>query len=180
MICCGRTRPSSRREHLGGRGREHHQADARPLPAHRAPRPRRALPRARADDAAARRDRGDGRAFGGKASALAWLEAENQVLLKIVALAASAGHNAHTWQLPVALWTYHNVCGHWHDGARLHRTALAAAERCGDLSGQAFALRGLGSFAMSVGTSPRRTSACRRPSPPSPRSATTSGWPGPT
>jgi tetratricopeptide (TPR) repeat protein/DNA-binding XRE family transcriptional regulator len=89
--------------------------------------------------------------FGGKASALAWLEAENQVLLKIVALAASAGHDAHAWQLPVVLWTYHNVCGHWHEGARLHRTALAAAERCGDLSGQAFALRGLGSFAMSVG-----------------------------
>ncbi len=89
--------------------------------------------------------------FGGKASALAWLEAENQVLLKIVALAASAGYDAHAWQLPVVLWTYHNVCGHWHDGARLHRTALAAAERCGDLSGQAFALRGLGSFAMSVG-----------------------------
>ena len=59
--------------------------------------------------------------FGGKASALAWLEAENQVLLKVVALAASAGFDAHAWQLPVVLWTYHNVCGHWHDGARLHR-----------------------------------------------------------
>jgi tetratricopeptide (TPR) repeat protein len=89
--------------------------------------------------------------FGGKASALAWLEAENQVLLKVVARAASAGFDAHAWQLPVVLWTYHNVCGHWHDGARLHRCALAAAERCGDLSGQAYALRGLGSFAMSVG-----------------------------
>ena len=89
--------------------------------------------------------------FGGKASALAWLEAENQVLLKVVALAASAGFDAHAWRLPVVLWTYHNVCGHWYDGARLHRCALAAAERCGDLSGQAHALRGLGSFAMSVG-----------------------------
>jgi hypothetical protein len=89
--------------------------------------------------------------FGGKASALAWLEAENQVLLKIVGMAASAGFDAHAWQLPVVLWTYHNVCGHWHDGGRLHRWALAAAERCGDLSGQAYALRGLGSFAMSVG-----------------------------
>jgi transcriptional regulator with XRE-family HTH domain/tetratricopeptide (TPR) repeat protein len=89
--------------------------------------------------------------FGGKASALAWLEAENQVLLKVVARAASAGFDAHAWQLPVVLWTYHNVCGHWHDGARLHRCALAAAERRGDLSGQAYALRGLGSFAMSIG-----------------------------
>ena len=89
--------------------------------------------------------------FGGKAAALAWLEAENQVLLKVVSLAASAGCDAHAWQLPVVLWTYHNVCGHWYDGARLHRIALLAAERCGDLNGRAHALRGLGSFAMSVG-----------------------------
>jgi transcriptional regulator with XRE-family HTH domain/Flp pilus assembly protein TadD len=101
-----------------------------------------------------RPDPADGTApetFGGKASALAWLEAENQVLLKVVSLAAAAGFDAHAWQLPVVLWTYHNVCGHWYDGARLHRCALSAAERRGDLSGQAYALRGLGSFAMSVG-----------------------------
>ena len=89
--------------------------------------------------------------FGGKAAALAWLETENQVLLKVVALAAAAGFDAHAWQLPVVLWTYHNVCGHWYDGARLHRAALLAVERCGDLNGRAHALRGLGSFAMSVG-----------------------------
>ena len=89
--------------------------------------------------------------FGGKAAALAWLETENQVLLKVVSLAASAGFDAHAWQLPVVLWTYHNVCGHWYDGARLHRAALLAAQRCGDLNGRAHALRGLGSFAMSVG-----------------------------
>jgi tetratricopeptide (TPR) repeat protein len=89
--------------------------------------------------------------FGGKAAALAWLEAENQVLLKVVSLAASAGCDGHAWQLPVVLWTYHNVCGHWYDGARLHRIALLAAERRGDLNGRAHALRGLGSFAMSVG-----------------------------
>jgi transcriptional regulator with XRE-family HTH domain/tetratricopeptide (TPR) repeat protein len=89
--------------------------------------------------------------FGGKAAALAWLEAENQVLLKVVPLAASAGFAPHAWQLPVVLWTYHNVCGHWYDGARLHRTALLAAQQCGDLSGQAHAQRGLGSFAMCLG-----------------------------
>ena len=51
----------------------------------------------------------------------------------------------------MVLWTFHNVCGHWHDGARLHRLAIAAARRDGDLCGEAFALRGLGSFAMSFG-----------------------------
>ena len=89
--------------------------------------------------------------FGGKASALAWLEEESQVLLKVTDLAARAGFDAHAWRLPVVLWTFHNVCGHWHDGTRLHRLALEAARRCGDLSGEAHTLRGLGSFAMSVG-----------------------------
>jgi tetratricopeptide (TPR) repeat protein len=89
--------------------------------------------------------------FGGKASALAWLEAEYQVLLKVTDVAARTGFDAHAWRLPVVLWTFHNVCGHWHDGTRLHRLALEAARRCGDGSGQAHVLRGLGSFAMSTG-----------------------------
>ena len=89
--------------------------------------------------------------FGGKASALSWLDAEYQVLLKVTDVAARTGFDAHAWRLPVVLWTFHNVCGHWHDGIRLHRLALDAARRCGDLTGQAHVLRGLGSFAMSVG-----------------------------
>src|SRR5487761_371110 len=89
--------------------------------------------------------------FGGKASALAWLEGEYQVLVKVTDLAASGQYDAHAWRLPVVLWTFHNVCGHWHEGTRLHRLALAAARRRGDLSGEAHTLRGLGSFAMSLG-----------------------------
>jgi tetratricopeptide (TPR) repeat protein len=89
--------------------------------------------------------------FGGKAAALAWLETESQVLLKATDLAAATGFDAHAWRLPVVLWTFHNVCGHWHDGIRLHRLALAAARRHGDLPGEAQVLRGLGSFAMSLG-----------------------------
>jgi transcriptional regulator with XRE-family HTH domain/tetratricopeptide (TPR) repeat protein len=88
--------------------------------------------------------------FGGKASALAWLEDEYQVLLKVTDFAARSGFDAHAWRLPVVLWTFHNVCGHWHDGTRLHRLAVDAARRRGDLSGEAHALRGLGSFAMSL------------------------------
>ena len=88
--------------------------------------------------------------FGGKASALAWLEAEYQVLLKVTDAAARTGFDVHAWRLPVVLWTFHNVCGHWHDGTRLHHLALDAARRCGDVSGQAHVLRGLGSFAMSI------------------------------
>ena len=119
--------------------------------------------------------------FGGKASALAWLEDEYQVLLKVTDLAARTGFDAHAWRLPVVLWTFHNVCGHWHDGTRLHRLALEAARRNGDLSGEAHALRGLGSFAMSLSApSTRRTRAWPRRSRRSRRSGTTSGSPAPT
>ncbi len=89
--------------------------------------------------------------FGGKASALAWLETEYQVLLKVTEVAARLGYDAHAWRLPAVLWTFHNVCGHWHDGTRLHQFALAAARRNGDMPGEAQVLRGLGSFAMSLG-----------------------------
>ena len=89
-------------------------------------------------------------AFSGKVPALAWLEAEGQVLLKVTELAARAGFDVHAWRLPVVLYTFHHVCGHWHDGTRLHQVALEAARRRGDLAGQAYALRGLGSFAMSL------------------------------
>ncbi len=86
-----------------------------------------------------------------KAAALAWLQAEFQVLLKITGLAARDGFDDHAWRLPVVLWTFYAVCGHWHDGARAQRTALDAARRQGDLGGQARALRGLGAFHVMLG-----------------------------
>jgi tetratricopeptide (TPR) repeat protein len=89
--------------------------------------------------------------FGGKASALAWLETESQVLFKVTELATGHEGLAAAWQLPVVLWTFHHVCGHWHDGKRLHELALAAARRHGDRTGEAHALRGLGSFEASLG-----------------------------
>lgn len=89
--------------------------------------------------------------FAAKPFALAWLRAEYQVLLKVVDLAAREGFDGHAWRLPMALWTFFDVCGHWHDGSRIHRTALEAARRCGDGGGQARSLRGLGTFEMMLG-----------------------------
>ena len=89
--------------------------------------------------------------FGSKGPALCWLEAEYQVLLKIIDLAARAGLDDHAWQLPVVLSTFYLVGGHWHDGAAAQRTALAAARRRADLSGQARALRGLGAIHVMTG-----------------------------
>ena len=76
--------------------------------------------------------------------ALAWFEAEHQVLLAAVALAAEAGFHVHAWQLPWAMADYLDRRGHWHDSAVTQRTALAAATRSGDTFGQAIAARALG------------------------------------
>jgi pentatricopeptide repeat protein len=76
--------------------------------------------------------------------ALAWFEAEHQVLLAVISQAAAAGFDVHAWQLPWALADYLSRRGHWRDQITTQRTALAAARRLGDLAGQARAHQGLG------------------------------------
>jgi tetratricopeptide (TPR) repeat protein/transcriptional regulator with XRE-family HTH domain len=68
--------------------------------------------------------------------ALAWFEAEHQVLLAAVTLAAGAGFDAHAWQLPWAMAGFLQARGHWQEWAAAQRTALAAATRLGDAGGQ--------------------------------------------
>ncbi len=76
--------------------------------------------------------------------ALAWFEAEHQVLLSVISQAAAAGFDVHAWQLPWAVAEYLSRRGHWRDETATQRTALAAALRLGDLAGQARAHQGLG------------------------------------
>ncbi len=76
--------------------------------------------------------------------ALTWCDAEHQVLLAVINQAAAAGFDAHAWQLPWALGYYFSTQGHWGDQITTQRTALAAAQRLGDLAGQARAHHGLG------------------------------------
>ncbi|MEU0551617.1 tetratricopeptide repeat protein [Micromonospora sp. NPDC005979] len=75
------------------------------------------------------------------AEALQWLTAEHPVLLAVLRLAASAGHDAHTWRLGRALDTFLDRQGHWHDRVETCRAALLAAERLGDPVAQAVAHR---------------------------------------
>jgi DNA-binding SARP family transcriptional activator/Tfp pilus assembly protein PilF len=75
--------------------------------------------------------------------ALAWFTAERPVLLATIAL-APAGFDAHTWQLASALTTFLDRRGYWQDQKAAQTTALAAARRQGDRTGQATAHRGLG------------------------------------
>jgi len=85
--------------------------------------------------------------------ALAWFRAEHRVLLAVIAQAAGTGFDTHAWQLPRILVTFLDSRGHWHDLAAIQRTALAAAQRLGDLEGQAWAHRLLGRAQTRLGDS---------------------------
>ena len=73
--------------------------------------------------------------------ALAWFEAEHQVLLAAVALAAGSGFDTHAWQLPWAMASFLRIRGHWQEWAAAQRVALAAATRLGDTAAQALSGR---------------------------------------
>jgi len=73
--------------------------------------------------------------------ATAWFEAEHQVLLAVITLAASTGFNSHAWQIPSYMSDFLERRGHWQEWAQIEEVALAAAARASDTSGQAQALR---------------------------------------
>jgi DNA-binding SARP family transcriptional activator len=83
--------------------------------------------------------------------AMAWFEAEHQVLLAAVTLAAGSGFDVHAWQLPWAMAPFLQARGHWPEWAATQRTALAAATRLGDAVAQAACSRLLGAACGSLG-----------------------------
>jgi DNA-binding SARP family transcriptional activator/tetratricopeptide (TPR) repeat protein len=87
--------------------------------------------------------------------ALAWVEAEHQVLLTVVAHAARHGYDSHARQLALALETFLLRRGYWHDLAETQRMALEVATRAGDPAGQALAHHGLGRAMALVGSLPQ-------------------------
>jgi DNA-binding SARP family transcriptional activator len=72
-------------------------------------------------------------------SALAWFKAENPVLRAAVAQAVTDGFDTHAWQLTCTLAPFVHRSGHWHqhEWSIVLATALAAAQRQGDIAGQA-------------------------------------------
>jgi DNA-binding SARP family transcriptional activator len=69
--------------------------------------------------------------------ALVWFEAEHQVLLTAVSLAAGTGFDSHAWQLPWAMNDFLHIRGHWQERAATARSALAAATHLADTGAQA-------------------------------------------
>jgi len=83
--------------------------------------------------------------------ALAWFEAEHQVLLAAVALAAGSGFDAHAWQLSWAMTSFLQARGRWQEWVTAQRTALAAATRLGDAAAQALSGRLLAMACIELG-----------------------------
>jgi DNA-binding SARP family transcriptional activator len=75
--------------------------------------------------------------------ALAWFQAERQVLLGAARQAAESGFSVHAWQLSWAMATFLDWFGYWHEMAATQQSALASAQRIGDEYGQAEARRHL-------------------------------------
>jgi tetratricopeptide (TPR) repeat protein len=80
----------------------------------------------------------------GDEHASAWFDTEHAVLMRCVALAARTNRTRHAWQLSWTLMTAFSRSGHWSDLATALSLALDAADRAGDLTGQAWAHRFLG------------------------------------
>jgi tetratricopeptide (TPR) repeat protein len=83
--------------------------------------------------------------------ALAWFEAEHQVLVTLVGRARERGFPAHAWRLAWACATYFQRRGHWHDQLATQRIALASGEQLGDLDAQVRAHRNIGLMRIKLG-----------------------------
>jgi DNA-binding SARP family transcriptional activator/tetratricopeptide (TPR) repeat protein len=80
----------------------------------------------------------------GRADATAWFGAELIGLLAAVSHAAESGFEAMASRLAWTMSGFLDRSGHWSDWLTVQQTALDAAERVGDLAGQAHAYRDLG------------------------------------
>jgi tetratricopeptide (TPR) repeat protein/transcriptional regulator with XRE-family HTH domain len=94
--------------------------------------------------------------------ALDWYRDEQSVLERIVDSAHRAGADVHAWQLVGAQVAYLLKSGLWQQWQRASETALAAAERTGDLRRQAHAHRWLGQVHRSQGRQPQAQRELRR------------------
>lgn len=83
--------------------------------------------------------------------AMSWIEAEQPILLATIGQAAVRDLGAHAWQLANLLASFLCLRGYRPEWIAVMRTALAAAERTGDVVGQAETLRELGGALLLVG-----------------------------
>ena len=83
--------------------------------------------------------------------AMQWFALQHHTLLNAIAQAAGAGRETHAWQIAWTMVTWCSRRGLWADLATAQRTALEAARRTDDRTGQAHAHRYLGRACASLG-----------------------------
>jgi tetratricopeptide (TPR) repeat protein len=89
--------------------------------------------------------------FADEPRATAWLHAEYQVLLGCIEHAVGSGFERHAWLLARTMATYFERSGHWRDWARVQQVVVRAAQRIGDIAGQAHAHHQLGNALIHLG-----------------------------
>ena len=90
-------------------------------------------------------------AFGSRAEAVSWLDAERLGLGAATGLAVELDCPGHAVGIPAAMHAYLRVAGHRDQGLALHAAALTAARRSGDRPAEAAALRNLGEMQQATG-----------------------------
>ncbi|AEY85425.1 regulator [Streptomyces hygroscopicus subsp. jinggangensis 5008] len=82
--------------------------------------------------------------FDDRAGAADWLDANRSVLLAVIEESAEYDHAEYGWQLAATIESYLDRNGRWVEQLAAQATALSAAQRSGDVRGQAHAHRALG------------------------------------
>ena len=88
-----------------------------------------------------------------QAAAAEWLETNRSVVLATIEQDARHGSGEHSWQLALVLELYLDRGGRWSEQLDAQTRAVEAAQRLGDISGQAFAHRALGFVSGRLGRS---------------------------
>ncbi|MFZ1995205.1 MAG: tetratricopeptide repeat protein, partial [Solirubrobacteraceae bacterium] len=96
------------------------------------------------------------------ADASAWFTAEYQVLLAVISQAFGESFHVHAWKIAWTLDTFLEASGRWHVMAKVHRIALAAAQRQGDDVGQGSAHCDLGATHIRLGLHDEATAHLRQ------------------
>ncbi|TDB89269.1 tetratricopeptide repeat protein [Actinomadura sp. KC216] len=89
-------------------------------------------------------DTGPVPAFGTRAEALAWLDAESENFLAVIKAAVEHGSHAVAWRLPAVLLTFFRLGRSRGDWITAYEIGLGAARRLDDWRGVALMLNGLG------------------------------------
>ncbi len=90
-------------------------------------------------------------ALTGYEQALAWCDAEYANLTAAFRLAAETGHDDLAWKFPAAMRGFFDLRRLWDDWLACATIGVAAARRCGDRAGEAWALDCLGHAASGLG-----------------------------